>query len=243
MTATLHHGSCLDLFPGILNGKEINCVITDPPYGADFVSRRAVTPAGKRWVEEVAGDSSLDDAITLFDNAMDRVLPHVSDPGELYVFTRWDIVDTWIRVVRDLDRHGFAYKMMLVWDKGIPGMGDIDCNWGCGHELILYCKKGRREVPYRRSSIIAVDKVHTTAHIHPTEKPVALLEKLVEMSTKPGDLVVDPFAGSGSTLVAAQNLGRCAIGTELAERYIEPARRRLGQTTLLSELLEGEEPF
>lgn len=231
MTAELWHGDSLELVPKI--DRPVNCVITDPPYGVDFVSRRAETPAGKKWVEEIANDDDMDTAIELFDNVMDVLLPKCAPQAELYVFTRWDVVDTWIRVVRDLGRHGFTYKMLLVWDKGIPGMGDIDANWGCGHELILYCKRGLREVPYRRSGIIAVDKVHTTKLIHPTEKPVPLLEKFVEMSTDPGDLVVDPFAGSGSTVVAARNLGRDAIGIELKNHFVERARARLAQTTLL----------
>jgi adenine-specific DNA-methyltransferase len=213
--------------------EPINCIVTDPPYGVDFVSRRAATPQGKAFVREVENDGDLDGALQLFHDAMDVLLPKTTPLAELYVFTRWDIVADWIKSLtmpnNTLDRNGFKYKMLLVWQKGVPGMGDIDSNWGCGHELILYFKKGLRPVPYRRSGIIAVDKVPNTQHIHPTEKPVALLEKLIEMSTDPGDLVVDPFSGSGSTGVAARNLGRRSIGIELDEHYIEPSRNRLSQ--------------
>ncbi len=222
MTALIHkimQGDSL-LLSHNLPSNQINCVITDPPFGVDFVSRRAVTPAGKEWAIPVQNDGDLDSAIILFNNVMDVVLPKCTTEAELYVFTRWDVVDEWIKQVRGLARHGFAYKMLLVWDKGIPGMGDIDSNWGCGHELILYCKRGRREVPFRRSSIIAVDKVHPSELIHPTEKPVALIEKLIEMSTNVGDLVVDPFAGSGSTVVAAMKQGRSGIGIELDPDHV-----------------------
>jgi DNA modification methylase len=210
----------------------IKCVCTDPPYGVNFRSRRAATPNGKKFVSDIENDGDLGEALELFDNVMDMVLPHCTDEAEMYVFTRWDIVGEWIEAVRKLDRHGFMYKMMLVWDKGIPGMGDIDSNWGCGHELILYAKRGRREVPYRRSAIIAVDKVHATRLIHPTEKPVPLLSKLIEMSTDPGDLVVDPFAGSGSTLAAAAELGREAWGTEPNREFYGRAKERLTETAL-----------
>jgi DNA modification methylase len=207
-----------------------NCVITDPPYGVDFRSRRAETPEGKRWVADIANDKELDGAIALFHEVMFPICKAMPDNSDLYVFTRWDIVGEWITAVRALP--GFQYKMMLVWDKGIPGMGDIDSNWGCGHELILYCKKGRRDIPYRRSSIIAVDKVHATQHIHPTEKPVGLLEKLIEMSTDPGDLIVDPFSGSGSTVVAAQRTGRSAIGIEENEGFVLASRIRITQDVM-----------
>lgn len=230
--ATLLNKSLQDADEEGLIPTGIKCVLTDPPYGANFRSRRATTPDGRKFVEDIVNDADLDNAIEVFHDVMDRVLPNCTDEAELYVFTRWDIVGPWIEAVRDLRRHAFTYKMMLVWDKGIPGMGDIDCNWGCGHELILYAKRGRREVPYRRSGIIAVDKVHGTKHIHPTEKPVGLLEKLIEMSTDPGDLVVDPFAGSASTLVAATGLGREAWGTEVHTPFYERARERLTMTTM-----------
>ncbi len=211
---------------------EIKCVVTDPPYGVDFQSRRAVTPEGKAFVKDVANDGDLATAVGLFNHVMDELLPMTADEAELYVFTRWDILDTWMSTVKALSRHGFQYKMLLIWDKGIPGMGDIDCNWGCGHEEILYLKKGRREVPERRSGIIHVDKLGSKQHIHPTEKPVGLLEKLIEMSTDKGDLVVDPFSGSGSAIVAAQRLGRRGVGIELEPVYAAAAEARLGQTAL-----------
>lgn len=212
--------------------EPIHCVIADPPYGVDFQSRRAETPNGKKWVKDVDGDKDLSKATQLFQQVMDAVLSKTAEQAELYVFTRWDIVGEWVNEVRQLSRHGFAYKMLLVWDKGIPGMGDIDANWGCGHELILYLKKGRRDVPFRRSGIIAVNKVPNMKHIHPTEKPVALLERLIEMSTDLGDLVVDPFAGSGSAIVAAQRLGRNGIGIELDPEHAANAMRRLDQAFL-----------
>lgn len=235
MTAEIWHGDSVELAEKLPSG--INCVITDPPYGVNFWSRRAVTPEGKKFVRKVDNDNEIENALQLFRTVMNEILPKTADEAEFYVFTRWDIVDEWIRLVRSIGKdHDFRYKMLLVWDKGIPGMGDIDANWGCGHELILYLKKGKRDLPYRRSGIISVDKVHTSKHIHPTEKPVPLLEKLIEMSTNPGDLVVDPFSGSGSTAVAAQRLERNAIGIEVDEHYIEPSRARLRANVSLFEM-------
>ncbi len=225
------HGDWLD---GYLRerGQSINCVVADPPYGVDFVSRRAETADGKKFVKAVADDLTLRDAIDAFDKVMDVILPRCAVEAELYVFTRWDIVGAWIYAVNRLARHGFKYKMLLVWDKGIPGMGDIDANWGCGHELILYCKRGRRDVAYRRSGIIAVDKLGPKQHVHPTEKPVPLIERLIEMSTASGDLVLDPYSGSGSTSVAAKRLGRDSIGIELDPQYVAVAQKRLTENYL-----------
>lgn len=210
---------------------KVDCIITDPPYGVDFRSRSAVRPEGKGFATKIEGDKDLDAAIALFKEVITPVIERMPE-GDMYVFTRWDIVGEWIQAVRDLSPLGINYKMMLIWDKGVPGMGDVEANWGCGHELILYCKKGRRPIPYRRSGIITVEKLGPKQHIHPTEKPVGLIERLMEMSTDPGDLVVDPFSGSGSTAVAAQRLGRSAIGIEKDPVHYRRSLPRLDQQVL-----------
>jgi adenine-specific DNA-methyltransferase len=228
-TSDIHFGDCRDLIE-TMPEQSINCVITDPPYGANFWSRRAQTAAGKKWVKPVNNDQDLEGALTLFAEVLEALEKKCVDEVDVYVFTRWDIVGAWIDLINECP--WLQYKMMLIWDKGIPGMGDIDSNWGCGHELILYCKRGRREVAYRRSGIIAVDKVHASALIHPTEKPVPLLEKFVEMSTERGDVVFDPFSGSGSTVMAAKNLGRIGIGCENDEDHYARSTNRISEGVL-----------
>jgi len=212
--------------------QRFTCIIADPPYGVDFQSRRAETPEGKRWVKDVAGDKDLNAAIIDFQRVFRSCAAVAKPQAEAYVFTRWDVVGDWIKAVNGLEDTGFTYKMLLVWDKGIPGMGDIDANWGCGHELILYLKRGRRDLPFRRSGIIHVDKVANMRHIHPTEKPVELIERLLEMSTTFGDWVLDPYSGSGSTAVAARKLGRNSIGVEIDDQYVKSSQERLMQGTM-----------
>lgn len=231
--ATVHLGDARELVH-YLDPGSVNCVICDPPYGVNFRSRRAETADGKNYVADIEHDNDLETARLLF---LDVMIPLVVERSahecEVYVFTRWDVVGDWIEILRELEPHGLRYKMLLVWDKGIPGMGDIDANWGCGHELILYAKKGKRDVRYRRSGILHHDKLGSKQHVHPTEKPVGLMRDLIEMSTEKGDLVVDPFAGSGSSLVAAEHLGRQAIGFELEQRYYDIIERRLSQQVLI----------
>ncbi|EGT5594934.1 site-specific DNA-methyltransferase [Corynebacterium striatum] len=101
----------------------------------------------------------------------------------------------------------------------------------------------RREYEDLRRPFIISKREHNTdiwnfpivqgyAGKHPCEKPISMMEHIIETSTKPGDIILDPFAGSGSTLRAAKNLGRRAIGVELEERYCEIAAQRLAQETL-----------
>lgn len=207
--------------------RPIDCVVTDPPYGISYKSNMATTPRGLEIVRDVENDGDLFKAVDLFLEVMEPVVELMADDSDLYVFTRWDVLGEWLNAVNML--RGITAKMALVWAKGDPGMGDLNGTWGCGHEFVIYAKKGRRPVKYRRSGVIHVDRVPAQHMVHPTEKPVALLERLIDMSTDRGDLVVDPFAGSGTSVLAARNLHRRAIGIELEEAYVEVGRKRLAQ--------------
>lgn len=119
-------------------------------------------------------------------------------------------------------------RQLLIWDKGDwPGMGDLSLPWGPSTEEIYVLGEGFHG---RRSGQIIRDPHRPSGLGHPNEKPVGLMEKLV--SKCPAGTVLDPFMGSGKTLLAAKNLGRRAIGIELEERYCEIAVRLLSQEVL-----------
>lgn len=116
-------------------------------------------------------------------------------------------------------------RTVLIWDKGTVGMGALDLPWfPCTEEIYVL---GRGWQGTRSSAVMRV--VSRNAD-HPTEKPIGLLHQLIAKC--PPGTIADPFAGAGSTLVAAKQLGRKAIGVELEERYCEIAARRLAQDVL-----------
>lgn len=209
----------------------IHLVATDPPYGQDFQSNMSTTPQGKKLAQKIANDADLMESLKLFYDVMTPIMPKLAPVADIYVFANWQYAK-WFKKVMEV-KLGLEVPMQLIWSKGDPGMGDLECNWGCGYEVILYGKKGRRPVKYRRSAVIECDKVPPGKMIHPTEKPVALLSKLIDMSTNLGELVVDPFSGSGATSEAAMLLGRNSIGIELDEQYLPKSRARLEQVALL----------
>jgi DNA modification methylase len=121
-------------------------------------------------------------------------------------------------------------RVRLIWDKGEwPGMGDLKLPWGPSDEEIYILGPGW--IGKREGTVIRGSRPTGEATAdHPTPKPLALMERLM-MKCPPG-FIADPFAGSGSTLVAARNLGRKAIGVELEERYCETIAKRLAQGAL-----------
>lgn len=219
--------------------RKIDCFISDPPYGVAFKSTFNKNPDTKaKYNQEIEDDHDVESAIASFDVTLHHVLPYMADECEIYIFSMWTVAPAWQLYMESLGPLGIELRQLIIWEKGYPGIGDVKYNWGCGHEFIYYLKKGKRPVPYRRSgilhvdqeslpSVIALDKVRPGTNIHPTEKPVELLKILIEYSTSPGDFVFDPYAGSGSTLKAAKDLGRHAMGIEKKESYFRDATERL----------------
>jgi site-specific DNA-methyltransferase (adenine-specific) len=107
-------------------------------------------------------------------------------------------------------------------------MGDLGGEFAPQHENILYATRGRYTFPYQRpKTVLRFQRVLPDELLHPNEKPVALLVYLIAHLSKPNDLILDPFCGSGTTCVAAKKLGRRYIGIDISEEYCEIARMRL----------------
>lgn len=203
---TLYHGDCLE----ITEWLAADVLVTDPPYGMAYVSNAASYKAGVRRppTDAIAGDDTPE--------ARDRALEVWGNKPAL-VFGTW-------RVQRPAKA-----RAMVVWDKGdSPGSGALDIPWGPSHEEFYVLGTGW--VGKRGPGVIRVDRLHSQSDArpdHPTPKPVSLLEQLI-LRCPPG-VIADPFAGGGSTLIAARNLGRKAIGVEMEERYCEVIAKRLSQ--------------
>lgn len=229
------HGDCREILSNFHFERPINCLLTDPPYGVDFQSTYGKNETDRElYQRKIADDHSIDDAITSFDETFRLIVPSMAEQCEIYVFSQWQVSPEWHRYLNSLTHMGIELRQLIIWEKGYPGIGDVKYNWGCGHEFIYYLKKGKRPVPYRRSGVLHVDKVRPGTNVHPTQKPVPLLKILIEYSTDEGDVVFDPYAGSGSTIVAAQELGREGIGIEIDEQYAQTARERLSQGGLFA---------
>lgn len=208
---------------------QVDCIITDPPFGVDNLSNMAVTPQGKQYARKIANDENPELAILTFKEVMNVLCPQTTADCDMYVFTAHQVLEQWLGVARWLEaEHGFKKNALLVWEKDGPGMGDVQAGWGMGHEIIIYLKKGRRpRYSPRRNGVIHIPQLRPGEIIHPHEKPTSLLEILIKSSTRKRDLIVDPFGGSGSLARAARRTGRSALCVEYDEVNWRRAKEKL----------------
>lgn len=189
----------------------------------------SVTPEGKGYARKIHGDSSPEEAIKIFKEVMDALLPATKDTCDLYVFTSYQVLSEWLVMTDEyLAKHGFVRKAILIWEKDGPGMGDLNCPWGMGSEFILFFQKGRREkTGTRRNNVLHSPQLRPSDLIHPHEKPLTLLEYLIKQSTVEGAFLVDPFGGSGSLARAAKRTNRSCIAIEYDEKNYLLAKKAL----------------
>lgn len=215
-TNTVIHGDCLPVLKSLPDAS-IDAIITDPPYGINFHS--AFRKDRARWFPKIANDTA--PFIWWLGEAARVLKPN----SAMLCFTRYDTEEAFRFAVR---LAGLEPKTQVIWDKRRYGVGDCLGDFSLSHENIIFAVKGRFLFPNRRPvSVIPIPRLSSPKLTHPNEKPVDLLKHLVEAVTKPGDLVLDPFLGSGTTAVAAKLTGRRYIGVELDRSYAMAARSRL----------------
>lgn len=213
----LMQGDCIELMASIPDGS-VDMVLTDPPYGMDLTPQRKT---GKFHGVKIKNDSSLDWADSFFSECF-RV---TKDNTASMFFCSHHCVSEFISSAK---KAGYEIKNLLVWDKGQFGMGG---NWRPCHELILICTKGRFVTKSNSlKTIVSFKKVHHTKAVHPTEKPIDLLQHLIEQPDYDPRVVLDPFMGSGTTGLAAIRENRDFIGIELSEEYFRIASERINAT-------------
>lgn len=210
----LHLGDCLELMK-LIPEDSVDMILTDPPYGMDLTPQRK---SGKFHGEKIANDNTLVWADEFFAECF-RVAKN--NTASMFFCSHHCIAE----FVMAAKNAGFTIKNLLVWDKGQFGMGG---NWRPCHELVLICTKGRFVTHSNNlRTIVEFKKVHHSRAVHPTEKPIDLLEHLISEPDYNPQLIMDPFMGSGTTGVACMNTGRRFIGIEMDPAYFTIAQGRI----------------
>ena len=217
---TIYHGDCREVLADL--GDVAGVVVTDPPYSSGGF-QEAGKSAGS--VGTRSGDSiALDNLSTRgYQRLLRSVFRHCNQADEVYLFTDWRM---WTPASDAIEEAGWRVRNMLVWDKLTMGMG---LPWRNQHELIVYGKRTPASMRDGKHGNVLQAR-RTGNDLHPTEKPLDLCQTILGNA---GDgTVLDPFMGTGTTLLAAKLLGRRAVGIETEERYCEMAARRLAQECL-----------
>lgn len=230
--ATLYVGDCREVCAS-LPRQSVDLLATDPPYGVKWQSGRR-----RERFDTITGDDGTLDVPGILGQVVNRVLRR---HRHVYVFGyRPD------ELSEPLKLGGTAE---LVWNKNQVNPGNLSLPWSASWERVSFgvftpstanreAGSGRLAARLRSGSVLTFPRPNSrAANRHPTEKPVPLMRALVESSSLAGETVLDPFAGSGSTLVAAVLAGRRAIGVELDERYAEIAAKRIEKAeTIVAEM-------
>lgn len=222
-------GDCLGSLASL---SGVHAVITDPPYssGARTTAQlrgRGGMSRGEAWADKPLPNDRL--SVTGFTWLMRQVGLEAESllvkGGSFLAFIDWRQFPTLYGCIESCN---LQIINMVVWDKQVFGMGNGFRNQ---HELILHASAGTPRVFDRSVPNVIGSKRIPSSDIHPTEKPVELMEELIRVVTDRGEAVVDPFMGSGTTLVACQKLGRAGTGIEIDPEYFAIACRRVDEAT------------
>lgn len=201
---TIYNADCKDVMTALrpLNG----IIVTDPPYGIGETNEK---------------------------NATRGKLAQTTNFGS-YDWDKKKVEPIYFYLMRDISRHQIIFggnyygsvlgdsKGYIVWDKdnGDNDFADCELAWTSFDKAV-------RKIKYRWNGMLQEDMKLKEIRHHPTQKPIGVMKWIIENYTTPTDIIIDPFMGSGTTLVAAAMLGRKAVGIELSQRYCEIAISRI----------------
>jgi len=216
-TNIIYNTDCIEGMKKIPDNS-IDCIITDPPYNINLTTQRKIT-------ETIKNDNLTEEEFKEFlekvFKEVDRIL---KEDTFLIIFTSWKTIPLFRSV---LDNY-FTLKSMPLWIKN---------NFGIGYytrpqyeQCFLYLKGTPPILKNAISDVWHFDKVLN--NLHSCEKPIPLMRFIVSSFTKENDIVLDPFAGVGSTLIACKQLQRRYIGYEIEKRYYDIIIERLEQSVL-----------
>lgn len=207
----------------LMAGSRADLVFTDPPYGMSFQSNKRTKT--KKF-----------DVIENDDKILTEWIPPVIEhsDGWVFIWTTWKVLEQWLPVVRPFGK----LSNMVVWSKGGGGIGDLKHTFSTDYELALVFSRGAEICGKRIGSVWSFNKDCSSTYQHPTQKPVALAAEGIDKTTHKGGLVLDIFLGSGTTLIAAEQLGRKCYGMEISPAYCDVIVKRWEALTGKKAVLE-----
>ncbi len=225
----------IDAVDKLMNGLKADLVFTDPPYGMSYGGGRArgddaLNKKGGVLIKAhgmIKGDDLQgDNLIGLVRDALATAKTTSKAGAAFYVCFTWR---TYKEFENALNECGLSVSNCSGWDNKSIGLGNA--NYRAQDEIIFYCKGCVWQGDKSQSDVWYMSRGATGDYVHPTQKPVELIERALINSSKAGDSVLDLFGGSGSTLIAAEKTGRNARLMELDEKYVDVIVQRWEEFT------------
>jgi len=191
-------------------------ILTDPPYGIAYHSghykdKNPHAPVARDWNFQIGS----------FLNVAAQPL---KEGGVIYLFCRWDVYPLWVQQIPP----PLKLKNAIIWVKDNWSAGDLTGNFGYQYEILMMLTKGRHTIRgHRYPNVWPFPRVPSKSLTHPTEKPVPVLQRAIIASSDEGDLIVDPFCGSGSTGTAAVSTNRNVLLGDIDPKMVRLTAERL----------------
>jgi DNA modification methylase len=224
----------------VMDGGKAALVATDPPYLVDYTGERP-NDSGKDWTSSYR-EIDIEDADGFFRSVFKNVLDVIGPQGAIYCWHAHKRCGEIQRIWRDL---GILDHQQIIWVKPTPVFGRV--YWHFQHEPCMMGwrqgDKPEHDGVHEHTSVWSVDwdgRARVVGNEHPTEKPVELFVRPIRKHTKPGDIVFEPFCGSGSQLIAAERTARKCLAIEISPPFVDVAIRRWQKATGQEAILEAD---
>lgn len=224
----IYHGDALELLPLLPDGC-IDLIVTDPPFAIEFTAQRGNYNRTGNRVLEGYREISQSQYLTFSQKWMDEAYRVLSPSGSMYVFSGWNQLKA---ILSALDTAGFQTINHIIWKYQFGVF--TRKKFVTSHYHILFVVKNSRHYTFNKiehypEDVWVINREYWKGKLKtPTKLPIELVQKIVLYSSQPGDIILDPFLGSGTVAVAARKLGRKFIGFEIVEDYCRFARERIG---------------
>ncbi len=206
----------------LMAGEKADMVFTDPPYGVSY--RGVNNPGGRQWEvienDDLRGDKLSEFLLAAFKN----IKAHLREKRAFYI---WYASSNHLQFEHAIIDSGLKSKQVLIWNKGMI-LGHSDYHWaaepcfyGCHEEENCEWFGDRCQ-----TTVWDIKRDNTREYVHPTQKPTALACKAMFNSSKSGEVILDLFGGSGSTLIACEQTGRVNRSMEFDPKYADVIRKR-----------------
>lgn len=210
----------------LMQENKADMVFTDPPYGVDYASKnKFLNSIGKpNQIQTPIKNDAIEDYHKFYKSFLE--LMPMAEYNTIYVAIVGRQLRQLLQVFEDLDLY---FSQLLVWVKNNHVLGRTD--YANKHELILYGWKGKHEFYGEFDTTVWEINKPVSNNLHPTMKPLELIQRAIKNSSKPEGLIYDPFLGSGSTLIACEQTNRVCYGMEIDEHYCSVIIKRWEEYT------------